>query len=282
MLCRPLKEVVSKSRNCARRVWKHSGFAGFLIVGFVGMSLSLLSSCSSVTRTVVEPLSIEGAHFAGNQTCPDCHQAITQKFHANPHSRVSVAQGESTPAATSCESCHGPASKHVQTGGQGRDKFIINPGKAAEACFRCHLSTHAEFRLPHHHPVVEGQMNCTQCHDPHGADMMKPSGGLALAQVNESCATCHRDQARPFVFQHEAMREGCIVCHNPHGTVHDKLLVQRDANLCLKCHSQSQGVAGSLFIGKIDHAAFVRQGTCWSAGCHSAVHGSNINPKLQY
>jgi len=264
------------------RTWPaRSGYVALAMFSALGAALSIFSSCSTVTRTVVEPLHIEGATFAGNHSCTDCHAAITRKFHASPHARVFVrSPGEAT--ENSCESCHGPASKHVQTGGQGRDKFIINPGKAADACFRCHVGTHTEFRLPHHHPVIEGQMNCVQCHDPHGHDIMKPAGGLAMAQLNQSCAPCHRDQARPFVFEHEAMREGCIVCHNPHGAVHDKLLVQRDANLCLKCHAQTQGAPGSLFIGKIDHAAFVRQGTCWSAGCHSAVHGSNINPKLQY
>jgi hypothetical protein len=24
------------------------------------------------------------------------------------------------------------------------------------------------------------------------------------------------------------------------------------------------------------------QGTCWSAGCHEAIHGSNVNGHLRY
>jgi hypothetical protein len=23
-------------------------------------------------------------------------------------------------------------------------------------------------------------------------------------------------------------------------------------------------------------------GTCWTAGCHTAVHGSNVDPRLRY
>ena len=83
-------------------------------------------------------------------------------------------------------------------------------------------------------------MSCVQCHDPHGGDIFKPAGGLAMARHNESCAQCHRDQTRPFVFEHQAMREGCIACHNPHGSINDKMLVESDPNLCLRCHAQVQ------------------------------------------
>jgi hypothetical protein len=35
-------------------------------------------------------------------------------------------------------------------------------------------------------------------------------------------------------------------------------------------------------IGKFDHSSRLAQGSCFSAGCHTAVHGSNINPHLRY
>jgi hypothetical protein len=35
-------------------------------------------------------------------------------------------------------------------------------------------------------------------------------------------------------------------------------------------------------IGGFDHAGFVSRGTCWSAGCHEAVHGSQIGSSLRY
>ena len=103
-----------------------------------------------------------------------------------------------------------------------------------------------------------------------------------MARLNQTCAQCHRDQTRPFVYEHEAMREGCTVCHSVHGSVSAKMLVQRDANLCLKCHAQVANSASALFIGKMHHDQLIKLGTCWSAGCHNAIHGSNINTHMLY
>jgi predicted CXXCH cytochrome family protein len=246
----------------------------------LGVAGLFLSSCASVERTAVSPLTIEGATFVGNSQCVDCHTNISRQFPSSPHGRFHK-DDVKWASNTGCESCHGPGSKHVAVGG-GRGRFIINPGKDATSCFQCHLEVHAEMNLPSHHPVIENRMNCVQCHDPHGHDIHKPSGGLAMARLNQSCGECHREQARTFVYEHEAMREGCTTCHNPHGSINRKMLVEADNNLCLKCHAQIQAAPGQVVLGKLDHSEFVRGRSCWAAGCHSAVHGSNINPKLQY
>ena len=254
-----------------------AGGAVVLLLALVALGLT---SCSTIDRAIVQPPEIEGATFVGNNTCAECHTNIARIFPASPHARF-YKDDLNWAGKTGCESCHGAGSRHV-AGGGGRGKFIINPGKDPSVCFTCHLDVHAEFNLPHHHPVVEGRMNCVQCHDPHGHDILKPASGLAMARVNESCAQCHRDQSRPFVFEHEALREGCTVCHTPHGSISSKLLHQRDNNLCLRCHAQIQVEPASLVIGKFDHSSFLQGRTCWSAGCHPAVHGSNISPKFHY
>jgi predicted CXXCH cytochrome family protein len=257
-----------------------------------------LISCASLPGAVVAPLEIPGATFAGNQVCAQCHADLVRQFPASPHARLRISGAsilpanseENSPAAgtrgqaaratdVSCEACHGPGSKHVAAG-RGA-KFIINPGKEPEACFRCHLQVRAEFELPDHHPVPEGRMSCASCHDPHGGDIFKPTdGGLAMARMNENCSTCHREQTRPFVFEHPAMREGCTTCHNSHGSINRMLLTQADDNLCLRCHAQTQLAAGRIFIGNVDHTPLLQMGACWS--CHTAVHGSDADPRLRY
>jgi len=251
-------------------------------VSLLAVGVWALTSCGTVARTVSVPLTIPGASYVGNQACAECHRNLTQVFGASPHGRYHREEGLRMAGQTGCESCHGPGSLHAQAGG-GRERLILNPGKDAGACLECHVETHAELRLPHRHPVLEGKLSCVECHDPHGQDLFKAHGGLAMARVNEGCASCHREQARPFVFEHEALREGCTVCHQAHGSVHPALLVQRDVNLCLKCHAQPQAGVGLVNVGKMGfHTDFVRLGTCWTAGCHTAVHGSNLHPKMLY
>ncbi|MFO1497515.1 MAG: cytochrome c3 family protein [Verrucomicrobiota bacterium] len=262
----------------ARRLTLALGLASVLAA-----MVLLLDACSTVDRTVMVPPVIEGATYVGDKACADCHGKIAQGFPASPHARLRLADGKMS-GQQGCESCHGPGSKHVAIGGAGREKMIVNPGKDPQACFQCHLDVNASFHLPQHHPVLEGKMNCVQCHDPHGQDIMKPAGGLAMARLNQTCAQCHREQTRPFVFEHGALREGCTSCHSPHGSINPKLLIMRDANLCLRCHAQRQGPgAGGLFyIGNVDHTGYVRYGACWTSGCHASIHGSNTQPYYFY
>jgi predicted CXXCH cytochrome family protein len=250
-------------------------------LGAAGVVTFFLNSCSTTPGEVVVPLEIPGVHYVGNKACMDCHAEILRKFPASPHARVHF-ENAAMAGETGCESCHGPGSKHIESGGNA--KFIINPGNDPTSCFQCHLDVQAEFNLPQHHPVIEGHMKCVQCHDPHGGDIFKPRGGLAMARQNESCAQCHREQTRPFVFEHEALREGCTVCHNPHGSINQKMLIESDPNLCLRCHAQvqSSGSSGFILIGNTDHTDLLRIGTCWTAGCHTAIHGSNVDPRLRY
>jgi predicted CXXCH cytochrome family protein len=250
-----------------------------LASGFSAGAALLLISCATASRPIVAPLEIPGAHYVGNPVCAQCHADIVREFPASPHAHLVLAN-ITAPGGIGCESCHGPGSKHVDTGGAA--KFIINPGKNPDACVRCHLQVRAEFGLPDHHPVIEGRMNCAQCHDPHGGDIFKTRGGLAMARRNETCAQCHREQTRPFVFEHPALREGCVVCHSPHGSVNRMLLTQADNNLCLRCHAQTQVASGQIYIGNINHTALLQMGACWAAGCHTAVHGSDVDPRLRY
>lgn len=255
----------------------------WMIGAALGLAVALMPACRTDQVAANQTPKIAGATYVGNQVCFDCHTNINRAFPSSPHARVRVA-GLDVKGGTGCESCHGPGSEHVRVGG-GRGRFIVNPGRDPAACFNCHQEIHARLRLPHHHPVVEGQMNCVDCHDPHGMDIFKPAGGLAFSRLDESCGACHREQSRPHVFVHPALREGCAACHEPHGSVNDKLLVARDNNLCLRCHAQlasPTAAVGSVSIGAMSHTQFLSRGTCWSAGCHTAVHGSNVDAKLRF
>lgn len=274
-LCSILKVSVREPK-ARKKLMMFGALASYGVV----ILTQFLVACASDRTVVAPPPEVHGASFVGDGSCATCHASIANKIAGSAHFRVhagKVPDGQST----SCESCHGPGSLHVESGGGTPFKRqIVNPGKSAEACLKCHVGEHAEFQLPSRHPVLEKKMNCVDCHDPHGHDIMKPAGGFGFARVNQSCAECHQEQSRNFVFEHEAVGEGCTTCHQAHGSVNDKLLVQPDSNLCLKCHAQVPGGSDGVVIGKVDHSLFVQQGSCTS--CHTAIHGSNIHPKLLY
>jgi predicted CXXCH cytochrome family protein len=246
--------------------------AGLAACGF------LLVSCISVDRTILAPPQVAGAHYVGSQACAQCHAQTVHSFQSSTHAKL-MAQGKND-LNIGCESCHGPGSAHVDSNG-AVDK-IVNPKRNPEVCFQCHLDKRGEFSLPHSHPVLAGKVSCSDCHNPHGGDAVQGHSASSIAATNETCFKCHIVQRGPFIFDHQAVREGCTVCHNPHGSVNDKMLVSRNQTLCLQCHFQAQTAAGKLLIGNVDHSSFVTRGTCWSAGCHEAMHGSNVNAHLRF
>src|SRR3990172_3936206 len=222
-------------------------FAGISVWGLLAVS------CVTTSRTLVAPPQIAGAKFVGSSECAQCHENITGGFATATHARL-AAPGAEGKQEVGCESCHGPGSVHAKAGGGAGS--IVNPGKSPETCFQCHLDKRGEFSLPHTHPVLAGQMSCSDCHDPHSGPVVR-DGGSSLASLNESCTRCHVQQGGPYVFEHEASREGCVVCHLPHGSPNPRMLRTRNQNLCLQCHFQQQTSAGVILIGGRDHSSFL-------------------------
>ncbi len=263
---------------------------------FITASLVLVvMSCRTGNRSVVRLPNVPGAEYIGSAECETCHAQIVRDFATADHARL-IASGTNSINA-GCESCHGPSSLHAQSGGDVKTPYGFSSGRLQSGsfgarqglgrsrdtetlCFQCHTDVRSQFSLPSHHPVAEGKITCADCHPPHKGSSHK-GGGTSLLSENESCLRCHAAQRGPYVFEHEAVREGCSSCHHPHGSVNDKLLTVRDANACLKCHFQS-ATGGRLLIGGSDHTLRAQQGTCWTAGCHEAVHGSRVSPSLRF
>jgi predicted CXXCH cytochrome family protein len=265
-----------------------------LVAGAVVLLLAAIS-CSTVSRQVVMLPNVPGAKYIGSKECEQCHEEIYRGFQTADHSRL-IAEGPNALNA-GCESCHGPASLHSDSGGEIKPPYSftagrpepasvetlpgVPPARATETvCYQCHADVRGQFQLPSHHPVPEGRMSCTECHSLHKGSA-RAGGGTALLSQEENCLKCHPAQRGPYVFEHEALREGCTTCHTAHGSVNARMLTERNSNLCLKCHFQ-QVKGGSILIGGSDHTIRLQQGTCWTAGCHEAVHGSRVNSSLRF
>lgn len=248
-----------------------------IVFGGLAVWAIALVSCVAVNRAVLAPPLVAGANFVGDRACAECHEEQAQHFDSATHAKVALLDKKL--GSTGCEACHGAGSLHVKTG--GRKGTIVNPAKSPEACFQCHLEKRGEFSLAHSHGVLRGDMSCSACHNPHAGDAVAGTGA-SLENLNATCIRCHTEQKGPFAFKHSAMNEGCTSCHNPHGSVNQKMLVARDANLCLSCHLETAAQPGIILAGGEDHRTRMQNGTCWSAGCHEAVHGSNVSPALRY
>ena len=219
---------------------------------------------------------VEGAEYVGMETCSACHEEIVKRYRLESHYGTSLEEGEKI-VGEACESCHGAGSLHVDGGDKSK---IVR--YSAEKCFSCHTDKKVQFQLQYHHPVPEGQMACTDCHDIHNTDKVVHSVATSLERQDETCFKCHKELKGPFVFEHDAMREGCQICHEPHGGVYNKLLVADDDALCLRCHWEAATNAGGAGFGGVQHGRRTGAGAYFiGAGeeCvdhHRAPHGSNF------
>jgi len=192
-----------------------------------------------------------------NNTCLGCHSGGDRMhWSGGPHEVNDMA----------CVDCHSMHSKNER---------LLRTSSQLDLCSSCHLERRSDFNRPFHHPVKEGQMVCTDCHNPHGTTSPTLLRG---SDVNETCYSCHAEHRGPFLWDHEPVREACINCHNPHGSVNPAMLEARPAQLCQTCHITDSGHPGEL----MDHRASARPsfGEAMQVGkgcvnCHSQVHGSN-------
>lgn len=210
---------------------------------------------------------------AQNDACLVCHKRDARRSHweGSTHQARDVA----------CASCHSIHSAHDKV----RDKL-----SQPEVCFACHKEQRAQISKPSHHPIPEGKMACSDCHNPHGsvgAKLMKRDS------VNDTCYTCHMEKRGPFVHEHEPVSEDCTNCHNPHGTTAESMLKMRPPFLCNSCHTPHAPIQPQLAgqatpplasPGWWNGSAITQGRGC--VNCHTQVHGSNnpgsASPGSQY
>ena len=208
--------------------------------------------------------------------CLSCHKtsAPTMAWHASTHERYGV----------SCTDCHNPHPHanvrqviNISHYGVEQPKRLAMSVQQPEACYKCHQKVFAQNHMPSHHPIMEGKMVCSDCHDPHG----QLEKNLKAETINQLCYKCHAEKTGPFAYPHPPVNENCDICHEPHGTVANNLLKQPPTFLCLRCHSGHHRPSTASHPGvqsaNIDQSPNLR-GVFYTncTQCHTQIHGSDV------
>jgi DmsE family decaheme c-type cytochrome len=163
-----------------------------------------------------------------------------------------------------------------------------------DKCFECHKDVRSEANKYSHHPIIEGLVKCSDCHNPHGS---LGHGSIKAENINQLCYKCHADKRGPYVWEHPPVEENCATCHKPHGSNSFKLLTEKEPRLCQNCHDANQhpgtilgsnrgfvpkgsatvkNNAGTATIVSPGDAAAGRGGLGRGCtGCHGSIHGSS-------
>ena len=224
------------------------------------------------------------------ELCLNCHDgAPTMAWHSSAHRREGVG----------CTDCHNPHPKtdvprvvNLRHTKVERPKRLPMSVDEPAACYGCHPKIYGMTVLPSHHPIEEGKMVCSDCHDAHG----QARRGLKEETINEVCYECHAEKEGPFAYEHAPVTENCAYCHEVHGTVANDLLRQPTTFLCLRCHAGHSthdaslncnrchfvppdltNVAGGPLDPMIPTNPGMRQALFTDCTqCHSQVHGSDL------
>lgn len=216
-----------------------------------------------------------------SENCLSCHSSKEDhaNFRRSDHWRNNV-------GCTDCHTAHGPPNHTTQISSAvyptkdsknkpGTGTTAMLKVSEPQLCIGCHTSAKAQFSQPFHHKVLEGQMNCSDCHSAHGGFGLKNARLAVGADV--ACVKCHTEKQGPFVYEHLPVTvEGCATCHNTHGSSNPKMLKRNQVRqLCLECHSS---VFNSLTPNAPGFHNITTSRIQDCTTCHVKIHGSQNHP----
>jgi predicted CXXCH cytochrome family protein len=183
----------------------------------------------------------------GRELCLSCHpDEAGDEFLHEPY-----ADGR-------CLDCHDPH-------GGGRKNFLLKQ-TVQELCKSCHQDQMVSVS---HEPRDSG--DCLSCHRSHSSR----HAHLLLRQETELCTACHRE-FRPFLAEnlltsgviahaHPAvLSDGCLGCHQAHGSEHPSMLKNELQETCVRCH---QDLHVGIQDAEVMHVPFEGEQSC--VRCHT-------------
>ena len=199
-------------------------------------------------RATIEKETLREKKYAGSSACKDCHDEYNVKkegYHRN----------------LSCETCHGPAQRHVENPQEVKPEV---PQKR-EFCILCHAYNLARpTGFPQINPVLHNPLKpCATCHNPHDP---KPP------QVPTECVACHGEISRTKAISPHVQIE-CTTCHTvpeEHKVTPRAVrpTIPQEREFCGKCHGKESDEKNASVkdTPKVDLSTHGEKYLCWQ--CH--------------
>jgi DmsE family decaheme c-type cytochrome len=240
-------------------------------------SASMCQACHGDATEHLKDPTKKPANLAANVPASE-KSAVCLTCHAGSRHLAFWESGKHAKNDVACSSCHNIHGKGRKL--QPAPYTTTSRELEADTCGTCHKQIRNQINKPSHHPIVEGKVTCSDCHNPHGA--LSPMM-VKQETINQQCYSCHAEKRGPFVFGHPPVEENCLTCHTPHGSVHGKLLAEKVPNLCQDCHVQGkhptsyygQNQAWLNAEGNPNSSPSTRMVARACLNCHNNIHGSN-------
>jgi len=279
-----------------RIVAKLSLLASAALLLFAGTALAN-EKCASCHKDIAANHATT-LHGKAGKDCLSCHGGGDAHM-ANPSKTNIIRFGKGADVKAQdaqCQQCHAKNQKLMfwDNSAHKRDDIACSSchtvhkapkpyAKQPDKCFECHKNVKSEANKFSHHPIIEGKVSCSDCHNPHGTltkHMVKADS------VNLLCYSCHADKRGPYINQHPPVEEDCMICHAPHGTKAYKLTREKMPSLCNNCHAGTHapkrvsnvGYGDGFWTGNNTFTGGTPSGRIFSQSCincHTNIHGSN-------
>ena len=158
-----------------------------------------------------------------NAICLGCHERGERAYWEGSVHQV---------RGLACTNCH-TIMRAVSA--QNQLKTAFQP----DTCFQCHKDRRAQMFIARRTCRCARARSCARIAIIRTA--APPRRCMRQDSINDNCYTCHAEKRGPFLFEHAPVRENCLNCHDPHGSINEYSLKMSRPRLCFECHSIGHG-----------------------------------------